>query len=79
MLKKVNSQELFEELNINLDIVPLEELADYTAVFYFLTIEDEPPQNSTNLEKVNRYLQAFDHLQNIQKLNQALKIFKNKT
>lgn len=55
-------QLLFAKLGIDLDEVPLEQLSDYTAVEYFLTVEDEPPPDSTNLEKVKRYTESLHHL-----------------
>jgi hypothetical protein len=53
---------LFVQLNINLDKVSFEQLAHYTALKFFLTVEDEPHFEATNLEKVNRYLESFHHL-----------------
>jgi tetratricopeptide (TPR) repeat protein len=53
---------LFTQLDINLDEVPFEQLSNYTAVEYFLTVEDEPSSDTTNLEKVKRYLESFHHL-----------------
>ncbi len=50
------SQELFEKLQIDLDDVPLEYLADYTAIAYFLTMEEPPPDSASNLDKVRIYL-----------------------
>lgn len=55
-------QRLFSALEIDLDTVPIEYLDDYIAIEYFLTNEDEPPANKNNLEKVDRYLQVFNHL-----------------
>ncbi|MFN6525575.1 hypothetical protein [Nostoc sp. ChiSLP03a] len=55
-------QLLFTQLKINLDEVTTDQLADYTAVEYYLTVEDEPPPDAVNLEKVRRYLEAFHHL-----------------
>ena len=56
---KISGQLWFED---NLDEVPIEKLVHYTAVEYFLTIQDEPSSDATNLEKVNRYLESFHHL-----------------
>ena len=42
-------QLLFAELAINLDEVSFENLVHYTSVEYFLTIEDEPDSDATNL------------------------------
>ena len=55
-------QLLFAKLEIDLDEVPIEQLAEYTAVEYYLAIEDDPPNDATNLDNVQRYLQSFDHL-----------------
>ncbi|VEP15844.1 Tetratricopeptide repeat protein (fragment) [Hyella patelloides LEGE 07179] len=68
---KTSGQLLFEELEINLDEVPFEQLSIYTAVEYFLTIEDEPPSNATNLKKVNRYLESFHHLCDVEAWEKA--------
>ncbi len=68
------TQLLFEELAINLNEVPFEQLVHYTAVEYFLTIEDEPPSDATNLEKVNRYLESFEHLCNAKDWQRASEI-----
>ncbi|BAY95236.1 MULTISPECIES: hypothetical protein [unclassified Tolypothrix] len=64
-------QLLFAKLEINLDEIPIEQLADYTAVEYYLTVEDEPPPNATNLEKVRHYLEAFHHLCEVKDWNSA--------
>jgi tetratricopeptide (TPR) repeat protein len=69
-----STSELFAQLDLDLDSVPLENLVDYNAVYYFLMLEDEPPEDAENLEKVNRYLEAFHHLQNAQYWNRALKV-----
>jgi tetratricopeptide (TPR) repeat protein len=53
---------LFNKLSINLSEVPLEKLADYTAIKYYLTVEDEPPSNVDNLNRINRYIQTLHHL-----------------
>ncbi|MGD2184398.1 tetratricopeptide repeat protein [Lusitaniella coriacea] len=68
------SGELFGQLDLDLDSVPLENLADYSAVYYFLMLEDEPPTDAGNLEKVHRYLEAFHHLQSVRDWNRALKV-----
>ncbi|MGK7954800.1 MAG: tetratricopeptide repeat protein, partial [Crocosphaera sp.] len=68
---KTPSQLLFQELAINLDEVTLEKLTDYTAVEYFLTIEDEPSPEASNLEKVKRYLQSSDHFYKIKDWSRA--------
>jgi len=67
-------QLLFAKLGINLDEVPIEKLSDYTAVEYYLTVEDEPPQDATNLEKVRGYLEAFYHLSEVEDWEAASKI-----
>ncbi|MGB3509740.1 MAG: tetratricopeptide repeat protein, partial [Microcoleaceae cyanobacterium] len=59
---KAEAQLLFKKLEINLDEVPFEQIDHYTSVKYFLTIEDEPSSESSNLEKVGRYLESFHHL-----------------
>lgn len=56
------SQKLYQSLEIDWDTVSLNQLDKYTAIEYFLTLEDEPPENASNLQKINRYLQAFHHL-----------------
>jgi len=42
-------QRLFNALEIDLDTVPIEYLDDYIAIEYFLTSEDEPPDDVSNL------------------------------
>ncbi|MEN9567680.1 MAG: hypothetical protein RLZZ69_2876, partial [Cyanobacteriota bacterium] len=64
----------FNKLKIDLDKTPVEHLSNYIAIEYFLTIEDEPPSDVTNLEKVNRYLQSFDHLCEVKDWEKANKI-----
>ncbi|NET00803.1 MAG: tetratricopeptide repeat protein [Sphaerospermopsis sp. SIO1G1] len=56
------SQALYESLEIDWETVSLNKLDHYNAIEYFLTLEDEPPENANNLQKVNRYLQVFYHL-----------------
>ncbi|TAE54654.1 MAG: tetratricopeptide repeat protein [Nostocales cyanobacterium] len=56
------SQELYQSLAIDWETVCLNQLDKYTAIEYFLTLEDEPPENANNLQKINRYLQVFYHL-----------------
>jgi tetratricopeptide (TPR) repeat protein len=48
--------------NPNLDEVSIEQLDHYVAVENFLTDEEEPPPDAENLEKVQKYLEAFHHL-----------------
>jgi tetratricopeptide (TPR) repeat protein len=68
------SQALFLELEIIFDEIPLEKLAEYTAVEYFLTIEDTSPETASNLEKVRRYLEAFSHLVSVVDWKRAISI-----
>ncbi|GAX35331.1 tetratricopeptide repeat protein [Nodularia sp. NIES-3585] len=56
------SNQLFQALEIDFEVVSLNQLDNYTAIEYFLTLEDEPPENANNLQKINRYLQVFHHL-----------------
>lgn len=67
-------QLLFAKLGINLDEVPIEQLSDYTAVEYYLTVEDEPPSDAANIEKVRRYLEAFHHLSELEAWARAREI-----
>lgn len=67
-------QLLFTKLGINLDEVPIEQLSDYTAVEYYLTVEDEPSPDAANIEKVRRYLEAFHHLSEVEAWEEASKI-----
>lgn len=59
-------QLLYARLGIDSRKIPLEKRQNYTAVKYFLTVEDEPPSDATNLEKVKRYLEALYHLCKLQ-------------
>ena len=68
------SQQLFASLKIDIDAVPLEELAAYSAVVYFLTLEDLPPDSASNLEKAHRHLRAFEHLRDIPDWHRALQV-----
>ncbi|WP_353931536.1 tetratricopeptide repeat protein [Okeanomitos corallinicola TIOX110] len=56
------SQELYQSLEIDWENVSLNQLDKYTAIEYFLTLEDKPPESANNLQKINRYLQVFHHL-----------------
>ena len=67
-------QLLFERLEINWDEVTFEQLSNYTAVEYFLTVEDEPPYDATNLEKVNKYLESFHHLCEVEAWEKAIDV-----
>lgn len=69
------AQSVFASLKIDLDEVPIEELADYTAVEYYLMIEDEPPPDTTNLEKVRRYLDSLYHVCKVREWNLLKAIF----
>jgi tetratricopeptide (TPR) repeat protein len=71
---KTLGQLLFEKLDINYDKVSLEQLPHYTAIEYFLTIEDEPDSNARNLDKVNRYLESFHHLCEVEDWNRGNQI-----
>ncbi len=62
MANSTAGQRLFNALEVDLDTVPIEYLDDYIAIEYFLTSEDEPPDDVSNLEKIDAYLQVFDHL-----------------
>jgi len=65
---------LFAKLGIDLDEVPIEQIPEYTAVQYYLTVEDDPPPDATNLDKVRRYLEAFYHLCEVEDWERASKI-----
>jgi len=67
-------QRLFAALEIDLNTVPIEQLDDYVAIEYFLTLEDEPPADAKNLEKVDCYLQVFNHLSEASAWQQAGKV-----
>ena len=43
-------QRLFDELEIDLDTIPTEQLDAYTSVEYFLILEDEPFMPTTSKE-----------------------------
>ena len=66
---------LLKQLELKLDAVPFDQLSNYTAVEYYLTIEDEPPSEATNLEKVNRYLESFNHLCEVEAWEKAITIY----
>lgn len=68
---QTQNQKLFAKLEINVDEIPIEQLAEYTAVEYFLTTEDEPSPEADNLQKVNRYLEAFHHLREVEDWKRA--------
>lgn len=71
---KTPGQLLFEQLAINLDEVPFKKLVHYTAIKYFLTVEDDPPSDTTNLAKINRYLESFHHLCEVEDWERASKV-----
>jgi tetratricopeptide (TPR) repeat protein len=68
------SQKLFNELQIDLDTVPIEQLDTYTAVKYYLVLKDEPLSDVRNIDKVERYLHAFKDLCEISAWQQASQI-----
>ncbi|MEM8723640.1 MAG: tetratricopeptide repeat protein [Cyanobacteria bacterium P01_G01_bin.39] len=76
--KKTSGQLLFEELAINLDEVPVEQLVNYTAVEYFLTVADEPDSDATNLDKVGKYLESFHHLCEVKAWEKAGQVITHK-
>jgi tetratricopeptide (TPR) repeat protein len=55
-------QRLFTALEIDLNVIPIEQLDEYLQIEYFLLSEDEPPADANRLEKVERYLQVFTSL-----------------
>ena len=67
-------QLLFAKLGLDLGEVPIDQLSNYTAVEYYLTLEEEPPHDATNFEKVRRYLEAFYHLCEVEDWERASKI-----
>ncbi|BBC24830.1 TPR repeat-containing protein [Pseudanabaena sp. ABRG5-3] len=67
-------QKLYAALEIDTRRVPLDRLDAYNAIAYFLTVEDEPPEKAKNLEKVDRYLQAFHHLCEMSEWQKAGKV-----
>src|SRR5919202_5873487 len=67
-------QLLFAKLRLDLDEVPIDQLSNYTAVEYYLTVEEEPPHDAPNFEKVRRYLEAFYHLCEVKDWERASKI-----
>jgi tetratricopeptide (TPR) repeat protein len=65
------SQELFNQLQIDLATVPIDRLNTYIAVEYYLVIKDEPLPDAKNIEKVDHYLLAFKKLCDISAWQQA--------
>ena len=55
-------QQLYAELDIDFDHIPLDRLDKYIAIHYFLTLENELADDGKNLKKVDRYLQTFQYL-----------------
>jgi tetratricopeptide (TPR) repeat protein len=64
-ISKPSRQQLFEQLNVALDEIPLDQIGAYSAVYYYLIEEDEPPATATNLEKVSRYLESCYFLNDV--------------
>jgi len=48
-------QQLYAALKIDIGVAPLELLDKYIAIEYFLTLEDDLPEDVENLKKVDRY------------------------
>jgi tetratricopeptide (TPR) repeat protein len=65
---------LFAKLGINMDEIPIEKIAAYTAVQYYLSVEDNPSDGATNLEQINRYLQSFFYLCELQEWEMAKEV-----
>lgn len=65
---------LWQSLAIEISLVPLEQLSAYTAVEYFLCFESPPPEDASPLQQVNRYLQAFGHLCEVEDWQRAIAI-----
>lgn len=61
---------LWQELDIDIDAVPLEQLTTYTAVEYFLCCQSIP-QNASPFQQVRHYLEAFHHLCDVQDWRRA--------
>lgn len=53
---------LWDELNIDINTVPIEQLRIYTAVEYFLCHQSIPPKEAAPLRQVQHYLESFHHL-----------------
>jgi tetratricopeptide (TPR) repeat protein len=70
----VFQKRLFTQLAFNWEEIPLEYYAHYTAVQYYLTVEDEPPQDAIPLDKIRRYLEAFYHLSGVEDWQRCLQI-----
>jgi hypothetical protein len=72
--ESTHGQLLWANLKIDCDEVPIEKLADYVAVEYYLTI-DEPPPDASNLDKIRCYLEAFYHLCKVENWQKAKEVF----
>jgi tetratricopeptide (TPR) repeat protein len=67
-------QQLYAELAIDLESVPLNFLDQYNAIVYFLTREDEVAEDVENLKKVDRYLHTFHHLCEVSEWQKASQV-----
>lgn len=65
---------LWDELDIDINTVPIEQLATYTAVEYFLCHQSIPPQEATPLQRVQHYLESFYHLWEVEDWRRATQI-----
>jgi len=65
---------LFANWGMNLDEVPLDQLDHYIAVENYLTDDEEPPPDATNIETVKGYLEAFNHLCEVKEWKRASEI-----
>lgn len=73
-MPKSEDQKLFPQLAINWDEVSLEYYSHYTAVEYYLTVQDQAYQEGDSLEKVRHYLEAFYHLSEVKDWQRCIKI-----
>lgn len=67
---------LYQSLEIDFDVVPLEQISVYTAVQYWLTAHDDPPIGSSVEQEAFPCLQALGCLQYLQDWKRA-KIVEN--
>ena len=67
-------QQLYAALKIDIGVAPLDRLDKYIAIEYFLTLEDDLPEDVENLKKVDRYLQTFHHLCEASELQRASQV-----
>lgn len=72
-LSGINSQ-LWSELAIDLSSLPLNQLSQYTAVQYFLTVQAHPLPQDRPLAQVKPYLECFYHLTEAQDWRRAMLI-----